>query len=409
MREGGRGSTTGLSHNRFRSSLVILETALGVTLLIGAGLLIRSLDRLSHTDLGFNPGHLLTANFDLSESRYNPDQQDQFVGELFRRLKALPGVTSASGAVPLPLTNDRWGISFNMLDHPVPEANQPSAGFYVVMPGFFESMQIPLVRGRMFDDRDQRNSAPVMIVTQEFARKFYPNEDPIGKRLKIGAGEGPSRERYTTREIVGVVGDIRTSKLTDAPVPAFYVPLPQLMWGAPTLAIRTPGDPNTITAQLRKVLSSMDPEAALYNIRTMDDYLALDLGRARFQTVLLSLFAGIALLLTAIGLYGVMAYTVAQRTHEIGIRVALGATRNEVLGMILRRSFYMTGLGLLLGITGAIALTRLLEGLLYEVKPVDPVTFGVVAVTLAAISLIASYVPAWRAARVDPMVALRYE
>jgi len=409
MREGGRGGTTGPIHNRLRSGLVIAETALGVTLLIGAGLLIRSLDRLSHTDLGFNSGHLLTANFDLSDARYNPDQQDRFIGDLFNRLRALPGVTSASGAIPLPLNNDRWSISFNLLDHPVPEANTPSAGFYVVVPGFFETIQIPLVRGRTFDERDQRNSAPVMIVNKEFAKRFYPDEDPIGKQVKIGAGEGPSRQRYTTREIVGIVGDVRTSKLTDAPAPAFYVPLPQLMWGAPTLVIRTPGDPNAVTAEVRKILSSMDPEAALYSVRTMDDYLALDLGRARFQTVLLSLFAGIALLLTAIGLYGVMAYMVGQRSHEIGIRVALGATRNGVLGMILRRSLSMTGVGLLLGIFGAAALTRLLEGLLYEIKPVDPLTFVGVSVTLGATSLLASFVPAWRAAKVDPMVALRCE
>ncbi|HXM21915.1 MAG TPA: ABC transporter permease [Terriglobales bacterium] len=409
MREGGRSSTASRSHNRLRSGLVIAETAFGVTLLIGAGLLIRSFNRLSHVDLGFNPGHVLTASFDLSETRYNPDQQDRFVQDLFGRIRALPGVTSAAGAIPLPLSDDHFNISFNLLDHPVPKANEPSSGFYVVAPGFFETMEMPLVRGRTFDGRDQRNSAPVMIVTREFAKKYFPNEDPVGKRVKIGAGEGAARASYKIREIVGIVGDIRNSDVVKPPAAAYYIPLPQLMWGPPTLAIRTTGDPNAITGEIRKILASMDPDAPLYDVRTMEDYLALDLGRARFQTVLLGLFAGIALLLTAVGLYGVMSYTIVQRTQEIGIRIALGATRRDVLRMILARSFSMTGLGLLVGILGAVALTRLLSGLLYGVRPIDPLTFVAVSLLLGVVSLLASYIPAWRAARVDPMVALRCE
>ncbi len=409
MREGGRSNTAGRGHNRLRSGLVIAETAFGVTLLIGAGLLIRSFNRLSQADLGFNPGHLLTASFDLSETRYNPDQQDRFVQELFTRIRALPGVTNAAGAVPLPLSDSQFNISFNLIDHPVPVANEPSAGFYVVVPGFFETMQVPLVRGRSFDGRDQRNSAPVMIVTQEFARKYFPNEDPVGRRVKIGAGEGSARASYKIREIVGVVGDIRNSDLAKPPDASYYIPLPQLMWGPPTLTVRTQGDPGAVTAEIRKILTSMDPDAPLYSVRTMEDYLALDLGRARFQTVLLGLFAAIALLLTAVGLYGVMSYTVVQRTAEIGIRMALGANKKDVLGMILGRSFSMTGLGLLFGTLGAFVLTRLLSSLLYEVKPTDPLTFVAVVLVLGAVSLVASYVPAWRAARVDPMVALRHE
>ena len=409
MREAGRSNTAGRAHNRLRSGLVIAETAFGVTLLVGAGLLIRSFNRLSHADLGFNPTNLLTASFDLSETRYNPDQQDRFVHELFTRIRALPGVTNAAGAVPLPLSDSQFNISFNLLEHPVPPANEPNAGFYVVVPGFFETMQIPLVRGRTFDERDQRNTAPVMIVTREFAKKYFPNEDPIGRRVKIGAGEGAARASYKIREIVGVVGDIRNSDLAKPPDAAYYIPLPQLMWGPPTLTIRTQGDPNAITAEVRKVLTSMDPDAPLYSVRTMEDYLALDLGRARFQTLLLGLFAAIALLLTAVGLYGVMSYTVVQRTSEIGIRMALGANKKDVLGMILARSFSMTGIGLLFGILGAFALTRLLSSLLYEVKPADPLTFVAVVLVLGVVSLVASYVPAWRAARVDPLVALRHE
>jgi ABC-type antimicrobial peptide transport system permease subunit len=401
--------TTSRGHHRLRSGLVIAETAFGVTLLIGAGLLIRSFNRLSHADLGFNSEHLLTASFDLSETRYNADQQDQFVQRLLNRIRALPGVTSAAGAIPLPLNDDHFVVSFNVLDHPAPKENEPSSGFYVVAPGFFETMQIPLVRGRTFDGRDQRNSAPVMIVTREFAKKYFPNEDPIGKRVRIGAGDGAARANYKIREIVGIVGDIRNSDLVKPADAAYYIPLPQLMWGPPTLTIRAPGDPSALAGEIRKILASMDPDAPLYDVRTMVDYLALDLGRARFQTVLLGLFAAIALLLTAVGLYGVMSYTVVQRTPEIGIRMALGANKSDVLGMILARSFRMTGFGLLFGILGAFVLTRLLSSLLYEVKPADPLTFVVVAVVLGAVSLIASYVPAWRAARVNPMVALRHE
>jgi putative ABC transport system permease protein len=309
----------------------------------------------------------------------------------------------------LPLSDNHFLISFNPLDHPVPEANEPAASFYVVVPGFFETAQISLVRGRTFDERDQRNAAPVMVVTQEFANEYFPGADPIGKRVKIGAGEGVARATYKTREIVGVVGDIRNSDIAKRAAAAYYIPLPQLMFGPPTLTIRTAGDPNTIAGEIRKVLTAMDPDAPLYNVRTMEDYLALDLGRARFQTVLLGLFAAIALLLTAVGLYGVMAYTVVQRTPEIGIRVALGASKKDVLGMILGKSFSLTGIGLLLGIGGAFALSRLLSSLLYEVKPADPLTFLAVALLLGAVSLVASYVPAWRAAKVDPMVALRYE
>ena len=408
MREGGRSSAS-RGHNRLRSALVIAETALGVTLLIGAGLLIRSFSRLSHADLGFNPEHLFTATFDLSETRYNPDQQDRFVQEFFSRVRTLPGVISAAGASPMPMSDNHFNISFNVLDHPVPKENEPTTAFYVVVPGFFETMQIPLVRGRTFDARDQRNSAPVMMVTQEFAKTYFPNEDPIGKRIRIGAGDGAARASYKTREIVGVVGDIRNSDLAKPAEAAYYVPLPQLMWGPPTLTVRTAGDPNAIAGEIRKILTAMDPDAPLYDVRSMEDYLALDIGRARFQTVLLGSFAAIALLLTAVGLYGVMSYTVVQRTQEIGVRMALGASNKDVLNMILARSFRMTFLGLVVGILGAFALTRLLSSLLYEVKPADPLTFVTVSLVLGAVSLVASYIPAWRAARVDPVVALRYE
>lgn len=409
MSEGGRTSTASAKHNRIRSILVVAETAVGVMLLIGAGLLMRSLHRLSNADLGMNPKNVLTANFDLSESRYNREQMDRFVQNLMGRIRAMPGVVSAAGGVPLPLSDDHFTVSFNVLDHPMPEGNQPAAGFYDVVPGFFETMQIPLVRGRFFDARDQRNSTPTMVISQSLAEKYFPNEDPIGRKIEIGAGEGAARASYKTREVIGVVGDIRTSDVNIEPKPAYYVPLPQLMWGPPLLLIRTAGPPQAIVNELRKLVSSMDSESPLYDIRTLEDYLALDLGRARFQTVLLALFAGVALLLTAVGLYGVMAYAVNQRTHEIGVRMALGASRPAVLRMILQRGVLLTVTGIGIGVVGAIALASVIESLLYQIPPRDPLTYIVVCITLGAVALVASYIPALRATRVDPMFALRYE
>lgn len=409
MSEGGRSSTSGPRQNRLRSGLVIAETALGVILIIVAGLLLRSFQRLSHSDLGFNPSRLLTARFNLSETRYNPDQQDRFITELFNRLRALHGVTAAAGSMPLPLYNDGWVASFDLVDHPAPKENQPNAGFYVVVPGFFEAMQIPLISGRTFDDRDQRNSLPVMIVTQAFAKKFFPNENPIGRHIVVEVSEGPTRENYRTREVIGVVGDIRRSNLRIAPAPAYYIPLPQLMRRPPSLVVRTAGDPANLTEEIRTTLTSMDPDVALYDARSMDDYLALDVGISRFQTVLLSLFAGIALLLTAVGLYGVMAYAVGQRIHEIGVRQALGATTRDILWLVMGRGVKLTLAGVGIGIAGALALARFVESLLYQVPSRDPLSYIAACVALAVVGMLASYIPALRATRVNPLVVLRYQ
>ena len=406
MQAGGRTSS-GAQHNRLRSSLVVAQTALGLVLLIGAGLLIRSLYRLSHAPLGLNPDHVLTANFDLSQTRYNPDQQDRFYRELQQKLRALPGVTAAAEALPMPLNNDGWSISFDLKDHPLPQSEQPAAGFYVASAGLFETLQIPVVRGRTFDDRDQRNAQPVMIITQAFAKKYFPDVDPIGRQITIGAGDGKGRPHE--REVIGVVGDIRTSNLTDAPQPAYYVPMSQMIWSTPTLVLRTSGDPGALVDEVRKTLAGMDAEAPLFDVKPLDAYLTIDLGQARFQTLLFGIFAGIALLLTAVGLYGVMAYSVVQRTREIGIRMALGATRGSVLRLVLNRGAVLAGIGLFVGIVGALFLTRFMEQMLFDVRPFDPLTIIAVSVLLAAIALLASYLPARRATKVDPLVTLRYE
>jgi putative ABC transport system permease protein len=309
----------------------------------------------------------------------------------------------------LPLSNSNINIAFNLLGHPVPNANWPSENLHLVAPGFFEIMRMPLVRGRFFEEHDQRNSEPVMIISAAFARKYFPNEDPIGKRIEIGGGEGPARAKYKTREVVGVVGDLRTENLEKEPAPTYYVPLSQLMWGSPTLIVRTSGTPGTLAPEISKALRDMDAEAPLYQVRSMEDYLALALGRARFQALLLVMFASIALLLTAVGLYGVMAQSVAQRTQEIGIRMAMGATRENVRAMILQRGTFLSLAGTAIGIVGALAFARLIESLLYEIPPRDPLTYISVCVILGCVAIVASYVPAARATRLDPMVALRYE
>ncbi|HEX2328507.1 MAG TPA: ABC transporter permease [Candidatus Angelobacter sp.] len=409
MREGGRGSGGSARYTRLRSGLVIAETAVGVMLLIGAGLLIRSMHRLSHVDLGFAPDHIITASFEISQTKYKPDQQDRFITELLNRLRSIPGVTSAGAIGQLPLSNDDWSISFNILERPLPKSQHHSAGFYQVSPGLFETMKIPLLRGRTFDEHDTRDGKSVMVINSAFQKQYFPNEDPIGKMIEIGAGDGKDRERWKTREVVGVVGDIRTADVAAATRPAYFVPIPQLIWGAPTLVIRTAGDPNNIVPELRQTMQSMDPDAPLYDIKLLEDYLALALGRARFETMLLSLFGAVALVLTTVGLYGVIAYTVAQRTHEIGVRIALGASRTHVLRMLLNRGLLLTLSGVAIGVIGALGLAKLIASMLYETPPRDPLTYFVVSFSLCAVALLASLVPASRASRIDPITALRYE
>lgn len=410
MRSGNTTATAAPRQLFLRNALVVGEITIGIVLLIGAGLLMRSLQKLSRVDLGFSPDHVLTAAYDLNSARYKADEMNRFTTELVNRIRALPGVVNASGGMPIPLSDDNWSVTFDSADHPLPESERASAGFYDVQPGFFETMRIPLLRGRTFDDEhDSRNGKPSVIVSQSFAEKYFPNENPIGKILTIGAGEGEARARYKTREIVGVVGDIRKTDLTKAPIPSYYLPLPQLTWGPPILVVRTQNDPKLLVNAINKTVLAMDPESPLHQIETMDDYLALALGRARFQATLLAIFAGVALLLTAIGLYGVIAYAVGQRTHEIGIRMALGASRHQVLTMVLNRGFVLTLTGIGLGLGSALLLAKFIAALLYEIPPRDPVTYLVVAMVLGCVALFASYIPALRATKVDPVIALRYD
>jgi predicted permease len=419
--------------HRLRAGLVVAETAVGLILLVGAGLLIRSFYGLLHAYPGFDPHNVLTLKVDLPDSRYSEAQQISFYHDLLERIQGLPGVVSAGGIFPLPLTRSDINVSFSIEGRPVPKAEEPSAGLRAISPSYFQTLKIPLIQGRVFDARDNEKSPPVVIVNEEFARRYFPNEDPVGKRIRPNFS---THGEALVREIVGVVGGVKDRNLRAEFRPEYYVTYPQAMIADLTICVRTVGDPTKlagavqnsiasmnenlavasvramddyVAAAVRSSIASMDKELPVFNIRTMEDYVAASLGKSRFDTLLLTLFAALALVLTMVGIYGVMAYTVLQRTREIGIRIALGATRGDVLRMVLGKSLVITGLGLLLGIAGASALTRLLSSFLYQVRPVDPLTFIVVSVMLGAISLLASYIPAWRAARVDPMVALRYE
>ena len=406
LREGGRAGSS-VRQKQFRTALVVAETALGVVLLVGAGLLIRSFERLTRVDPGFRSKNLLTLNFDLPSGKYNNEKSDQFVREFFDKVRAQPGIDSAAGTAMLPMGNSYNVISFEIEGRPQPKGQDHSAAIVVVTPRYFETMKIPVLQGRTFDERDQRKAPAVMIISQEMAHKYYPGENPIGKRIKIGANDGPGESPW--REIVGVVGDIRNANLSSPPEAMYYIPFSQLIWGTPTIVVHTNMDAAAAAPTVRNVLHEMDPELPLYEIKTMDDYLALSVGRQRFQTILLGCFAGIALLLTAVGLYGVMAYSVAQRTREIGIRMALGATEEEVQKMVLSAGAKMAGIGLGVGIVSALVLTRFMQSMLYEMKSHDPITFVGVCVVLGAVAMLASYIPARRATKVDPVVALRYE
>jgi len=279
---------------------------------------------------------------------------------------------------------------------------------FVTDANYFRTMRIPILKGRDFEDRDEDKSTPVVIVTDTFARQFFPGEDPIGKRIKPGISSWED-EKSTMREIVGVVADVRNRALNTEPKPAYYLPQSQVPFNQMIVVLKTAVDPNSLITGATREVRSMDQELPVFGVKTMDEYIAGSVAAPRFNTTLLSIFAAVALVLTVIGLYGVMSYSVAQRTNEIGIRMALGAQTRDVLKLIVKQGVTLVLIGLALGLGGALALTRLLSTLLFGVGTKDPVTFVAIAALLSLVALLACYVPAWRATKVDPLVALRYE
>lgn len=406
LKEGGRSDIGG--RDLLRSSLIVGQVALGLVLTVGAGLLITSFGRLLRAEQGFNPDKLTTLFFETPDAHYK-DNRPQFYREYFEKVRALPGVESAGGALILPMSDNGAVISFENPEHPVPEGEQPSADLNPVTPEYFHAMQIPLLEGRDFTERDDPKSLPVMIVNRAFARKFFPGENILGKKLKPGAGTGdPAGPPW--REIVGVVGNIRLGATQRELRPAMYLPASQLYtWCCLYSVVRTSLDPPSLEASVQKIVASMDKDIPVTQLRTMRELMSLQLSQPRFAMVLLGSFAGLALVLTIVGLYGVMTYAVTRRTREIGVRIALGAQRVAVLKMVLRDAAILLGIGIVLGIAAAVASASVLQSMLYGIGSRDPLVLSVVCVAVALVGVVAAYIPARRAAKVDPIEALRYE
>ncbi|HEV2983053.1 MAG TPA: ABC transporter permease, partial [Vicinamibacterales bacterium] len=405
--QGTTRASAGPSQRRLRAALVVAETALGVVLLVAAGLLLRSFDHLLKTPSGFDPRNVVAAKFNLPDARYPYLKQIAFYEAILPELGALPGVQAIAATKPLPLSGSRFGISFERAGAPVAKSDLPSADFATTSPGYFRTMRIPIVSGRDFSAADNDAAPRVIIVNETFARTYFPGRNPIGERLKPGVS---TTERETPwREIVGVVGDIKYLTLGEPSRPAFFIPYSQGLISSLQLVIRTAGDPVGIVEAVRKTIAGKDPQLALYEVRPLEQYVARSVAGERFETLLLAVFAGLGLVLTAVGLYGVVAYGVAQRTREFGIRLALGARPREVLAMVVRGGMVLAGAGLLVGIVAGAFATRALAGTLSGIEPLDPMTFAAVAALLFAVAMLASYVPARRATRVDPILALRCE
>ena len=405
LRESGRSFTFGRGQNRLHSSLVIAQTALSLVLLVGSGLLIRSFIRVLNVDAGFDPRHVLTARLTVPFPQYSREGRIQFYSRLLSQLAALPGVQSATAGWPLPLSSSSANISFEIQGHPKPPGEEPAAQLAVVTPGYFQTMRIPVLVGREFAWNEDAKARPVIIVNQAFARKYFPGENPIGKQMQSGLGDGVVNSPM--REIVGVVGNIKRASLTVDAEPMYYLPWKQAQITSPALEIRTAGDPLALIPALRAQLSAMDKDIPLSRVSTLENAVYRAAARPRFQTVLVSAFAGVALLLAAVGLYGVLSYMVVQRTTEIGVRVALGAQRRDVLGWVVKRGLTLAAAGLAVGLGASFFVTRYLTDMLYTIKPQDSVTLVAVALVLLAVSVLASVVPAYRASRLDPMTALR--
>jgi putative ABC transport system permease protein len=407
LKEGSLSTTAGRSRHGLRSSLVIVEMALALILLVSAGLLIRSLIRLQDVNPGFDPHDVMTSSLDLPDAKYSDAKKEEFFRELIPRLQVLPGVQSAAAVFPLPMSGDEIRTSFQIEGRPVAKAEEPHTSIRVVTPNYFSTMRIPLLQGRDFTDRDEEKSTPVLIINEAFARQFFPGENPIGKHVEAGISTGSSQKPM--REIVGVVGNVKFQDLTSEWTQESYIPYAQLPFGSVTIVARSAKDPEGLAKPIASAVQSLDKDLPAYAPKTVEQYLNGTIAVPRFNTFLLAIFAGLAMILTAVGLYGVISYTVAQRTHEIGIRMALGAQPGDMLRLVISQGMRLALFGVGLGLVAALALTRFLSSLLFGVSSTDPVSFASVVALLFAVVFLACYIPARRAMRVDPMVALRYE
>jgi putative ABC transport system permease protein len=408
LKEGSLSTTAGRSRHGLRSSLVIVEMALALILLVSAGLLIRSLIRLQNVNPGFDPHNVMTGSLDLPDAKYSNPKKAEFFRELTPLLNALPGVQSAAAVFPLPMSGDEIRTSFQIEGRPVAKSDEPHTSVRIVTPNYFSTMRIPLLQGRDFTERDEAKATPVLIVNQAFAQQFFPGENPVGKHIQPGISNG-GPGTAAMREIVGVVGNVKFEDLTTEFSPESYIPYGQLQFGSVTIVARSSKDPEGLAKPIASVVQSLDKDLPAYAPKTIEQYLDGTIAVPRFNTFLLAIFAALAMILTAVGLYGVISYSVAQRTHEIGIRMALGAQPSDMMRLVVGQGIRLALFGVGLGLVAAFGLTRLLSSLLFGVSATDPLSFAIVVAMLFAVVLLACYIPARRAMRVDPMVALRYE
>jgi putative ABC transport system permease protein len=384
-------------NDRFRSALIVLQITLGLVLLVGAEILTAGFVQLVRRDPGFRRDHLLTFNVGVSG-------QADFGDRLLERLKSIPGVQTAAMGRPLPLQGHQIRIAFDIPTQPIAASDRPRSDAAIVTPGFFSAMGIPLLKGRDISDRDSASALPVVVVNQAFARKFFPGEEAIGKRIQTGKGTGA-----VTREVVGVVGDAKPSVAGADSDPIYYFPSQQLPWGVGTVVLRTTGPPRQLESAVRAALAEVDRQVPIDQIRTGEQLAAELVAQMQFSIVLMGGFAVVALLLTVTGLYGVLSYAVERRRREIGLRMALGAGRGEVLGMVFRHATRLVATGLVLGLAGATVGGRLLRSAMFGIDPLDLGLLSAACGALVIAGAAAAYVPAMRAASVDPMKALRSE
>ena len=402
LKEGVRGGGEGAMHNRTRSLLIVFESAIAVMLLIGAGLLVRSLVALQRVNPGFSANNVLTMRIDLARNKYNgPDKTAAFFEQLEGRIVNLPGVEAVGAITELPLSGQPNDMPFTVEGRPPVSPDQAfGADFRRINQHYFEAMRIPLLRGRDFTEQEVRQGDKVLVVSQQLVATVFPNEEALGKRLITGMRSEPY-------QIIGIVGDIRHNSLAGTPSATMYFPTRQT--GRVNFVIRTQGDPLAIVGAVRQEVKALDPDQPIASVRSMNDWVNSSVAAPRYRTTLLALFAALAMILAATGIYGVMSYSVAQRTHEIGVRMAMGARQFDVLKLVVRQGMLLTLIGVVLGLGGAYALTRVMSTLLFGVTAKDPLTFGVVAALLIVVAFLACFVPARRATKVDPLIALRYE
>jgi len=411
LNEGSRGSTTGPGQHRIRGVLVAAEIAMAMLLLVGAGLLLRSFSRLQDVPPGFQPDHLLIADIPLSQTAYaRPEQRYEFFDRLVERAKSMPGVRSAAASTFLPVSGGGGLIHFNITGRPPKTPHDYIVtGYRNITPGYFETLGVPLLRGRLIAPSDAERAPAVVVINSTMASTFFPNENPLGKRCQLGATPDNA---IPTMEIVGVVGDVLQG-LGDEPKAEMYLPYKQADQILPvfqmSLIMRTAMDPLTGAPALRSAVSQIDPNQPVVKVRSMEQNIETSVAQPRFRTWLIGIFAALALLLAAIGVYGVMSYSVTQRISEIGIRVTMGAQPVDILRIIVGEGLRLALVGVAVGVVGGLLLTRLLQTFVFGVSTSDPATFGAVAVILTLVGAAASYFPARRATRVDPLVALRYE